>query len=85
MAAEPDTGADLQRLKSAVRDVVETGRDLQARVRDLMLAAFSSSGLDASRIQQVTRATLEGVDAGAAIHGTEAGRLARQAVARVTC
>jgi len=83
MAAEPDTGADLQRLKTAVREAVETGRDLQARVRDLMLAALSSTGVDLSRIQQVTRTMLDGVDAGAAVHGTDAGQVARQAVAGI--
>jgi len=83
MAAEPDTGPDLQRLKSAVQETVASGRDLQARVRDLMLAAFSSTGVDLSRIQQVTRTTLEGVDAGVAAHGSESARVARQAVAGV--
>ena len=83
MAAEPDTGPDLLRLKTAVREAVETGRDLQARVRDLMLAAFSSTGVDLSRIQQVTRTTLEGVDAGAATHGADSARVARQAVAGI--
>jgi hypothetical protein len=83
MAAEPDTGPDLQRLKSAVQETVETGRDLQARVRDLMLAALSSTGVDLSRIQQVTRTTLEGVDAGVAAHGSESARVARQAVAGI--
>jgi hypothetical protein len=83
MAAEPATGPDLQRLKAAVRDAVETGRDLQARVRDLMLAALSSTGVDLSRIQQVTRTTLDGVDAGVVIHGADAGQVARQAVAGI--
>lgn len=83
MATEPETGPDLQRLQAAVREAVESGRDLQARVRDLMLAAFSSTGLDLSRIKQVTRATLEGVDAGAAAHGTDSDSVARQAVAGI--
>jgi hypothetical protein len=84
MATESDADPDLQRLKSAVREAVETGRDLQARVRDLMLAAFSSTGADLSRIQQVTRTTLEGVDAGAAAHGADsATAAARQAVAGI--
>jgi hypothetical protein len=83
MAAEPDAGPDLQRLRSAVREAVETGRDLQARVRDLMLAAFSSTGVDLSRIQQVTRTTLEGVNAGAAAHGADSAAVARQAVAGI--
>jgi len=82
MTAEPETGPDLQRLKSAVSEAVATGRDLQARVRDLMLAALSRTGVDPARIQQVTRATLEGVDTGAA-QGTDAGRRARQAVAGI--
>jgi hypothetical protein len=83
MSTEPDTGPDLQRLKTAVREAVETGRDLQARVRDLMLAALSSAGVDIPRIQQVTRTTLEGVDAGASAHGANAGEVARQAVAGI--
>jgi hypothetical protein len=83
MAAEPGTGPDLQRLRSAVRETVETGRDLQARVRDLMLAAFSSTGVDLSRIQQVTRTTLEGVNAGVAAHGSDSAKVARQAVAGI--
>jgi hypothetical protein len=83
MAAEPDTGPDLQRLKSAVRETVATGRDLQASVRDLMLAAFNSTGVDLSRIQQVTRTTLEGVDAGAAAHGADSAAVAQQAIAGI--
>jgi hypothetical protein len=83
MAAEPDADPDLQRLRSAVTEAVETGRDLQARVRDLMLAAFSSTGVDLSRIQQVTRTTLEGVDAGVAAHGADSATVARQAVAGI--
>jgi hypothetical protein len=83
MAAEPDTGPDLQRLKSAVQEAVESGRDLQARVRDLMLAALSTTGVDLSRIQQVTRTTLEGVDAGVAAQGSGSATAARQAVAGI--
>jgi hypothetical protein len=83
MAAEPDTGPDLQRLKSAVQEAVESGRDLQARVRDLMLAALSTTGVDLSRIQQVTRTTLEGVDAGVAAQGSRSATAARQAVAGI--
>jgi hypothetical protein len=83
MAAEPDAGPDLQRLRSAVRETVETGRDLQARVRDLMLAACSSTGVDLSRIQQVTRTTLEGVNAGVTAHGADSATVARQAVAGI--
>jgi len=83
MAAETESKPDLQRLRAAVRETVESGRDLQARVRDLMLAAFRTTGVDLSRIQQVTRATLEGVDAGAASHGAAAGEVAQQAVAGI--
>lgn len=83
MAAEPETEPDLQRLQSAVRETVATGRDLQARVRELMLAVFSSTGVELSRIQQVTRAALEGVGAGAAAHGADSARVARQAVAGI--
>lgn len=83
MAAEPDTGPDLQRLESAVRETVQTGRDLQARVRELMLATFSSTGLDLSRIRQVTRSTLKGVDAGVKVHGDDAADVMRQAVAGI--
>jgi hypothetical protein len=83
MTEEPEAGSDLQRLKSAVRETVESGRDLQVRVRDLMLVAFSSAGVDLPRIQQMTRATLEGVDAGAAAHGAGAEEAVRQAVAGI--
>jgi hypothetical protein len=62
---------------------VETGRDLQARVRDLMLAALSSAGVDISGIREVTRTALEGVDAGAAVHGADAGKVVRRAVAGI--
>lgn len=83
MAEQPENGADLQQLRDAVRDAVASGHDLQARVRDLMLAAFHNAGLAPGRIREVTRATLEGVDAGAVAHGSDAGAAARRAVAGI--
>jgi len=83
MAEEPEQGADLQRLRDAVREAVISGHDLQASVRDLMLATFSSSGISPGRIQEVIRATLEGVEAGALVHGGAAGESARRAVAGI--
>jgi hypothetical protein len=48
-----------------------------------MLAALSSTGVDLSRIQQVTRTTLEGVNAGVTAHGADSATVARQAVAGI--
>jgi hypothetical protein len=78
MTDKPETGADLDQLKAAVRDAVASGRDLQERVRDLTLTAFKSAGVDLSSVEKVTRAALEGVDAGAGKSDA-----ARQAVAGI--
>lgn len=83
MSEESATDPDLNQLKTAVREAVESGRDLQVRVRDLLLTALSSARVDMPRIRQTVRATLEGVETGAATHGAGAGDAAREAVAGI--
>lgn len=81
MSDESGAGADLEELKSAVREAVASGRDLQDRVRQLMIASMHSMGVDMSRMQETIRAALEGVEAG--ISPQDSGATVRQAVAGI--
>lgn len=81
MADEPGAGADLEQLKSAVREAVASGRDLQARVRELMIASMHSMGVEQSKLQKIIRAALEGIEAG--ISPQDSGAALHQAVAGI--
>lgn len=74
---------ELERLTAAVRDTVASGRDMQARVRDLMIAAFRNAGVSLASMQALTRAALQGVDAGTMDTAGDKGTAARHAVAGI--
>jgi len=80
MSEKQEPGPDLQGLKEAARQVVESGGDLQTRIRDLMLAAFSSTHLDLPHIRQVTRSVVEGVGAAVESRTGESGEVIRQSL-----
>jgi hypothetical protein len=80
MSEQSEQDSDLQHLKEAVHAAVEQGVNLQRQVRDLMLAELSSGQLDLSAMRQVTRATLEGVSAGAGVHGDRTHEVIRQSI-----
>jgi hypothetical protein len=81
MAEQPGTDADLEQLKTAIRETVASGRDLQARVQQLTVASLQRMGVQQSRIQQVIRTALEGVEAG--ISPQDSGAAARRALAGI--
>jgi hypothetical protein len=80
MAEKPQPGPDLQALQEAARRVVESGSDLQARIRDLTLAALSSAHLDLPHIREVTRSVIEGVGAAAEQRSGDSAEVIRQSL-----
>jgi hypothetical protein len=81
MAEPSGTDADLEQLKAAIQETVASGRDLQARVQQLTVASLQQMGVQQSRIQQVIRAALEGIEAG--ISPQDSGAAAHQALAGI--
>jgi hypothetical protein len=85
MSEQSSADIDLQRLKDAVSQTVASGRDLQARVSELVFSALSTATaqLDLAHLRQVTRAALEGVGAGAQTGGPASADAIRKSVAGV--
>jgi hypothetical protein len=85
MNEEPEQDPELQQLKETVRQTVASGRDLQSHVSDLVFSALSTATakIDLVHLRQVTRAALEGVEAGARSHGTGSAEVIRKSVAGV--
>jgi len=67
MSEESQSEAELRQLQEAVRRTVAAGRDLQSRVSELVFTSLSTatSSFDRAHLQRVTRAALDGVNAGA--------------------
>jgi hypothetical protein len=80
MAEKPQPGPDLQGLQEAARRVAESGSDLQARIRDLTLAALSSAQLDLPHMRKVTRSVIEGVGAAVEQRSEDSGEVIRQSL-----
>ncbi len=74
---------DLDELKNAVRQVVESGSDMQVRIRDLMLSSLSSVRLDLRHMKQVTRTVIEGIGEAAETRGGETAKVVQQSLAGV--
>jgi hypothetical protein len=83
MSEESESDPDLQRLKEAVRHTVASGRDLQSHVSELVFSAMSTAYIDPAHIRRVTRAALEGVDAGAQTGGAGSASVIRKSVAGI--
>ncbi len=60
-----------ENLESSAADAVQGGGDIQARVRDLTLAALRDRRLDFAAIQSVMRQVGDGISVGAGKHGAE--------------
>ena len=80
MTEQQQPGPDLQDLQEAARRVAESGSDLQARIRDLTLAALTSAHLDLPRMRKVTRSVIEGVGAAVEQRGGDSGEVIRQSL-----
>ena len=74
---------DLDELKNAVRQVVESGSDMQVRIRDLMLSSLSSVRLDLRHMKKVTRTVIEGIGEAAEARGGETAKVVQQSLAGV--
>jgi len=74
---------DLEALKTAVRQVVESGNDMQARIRDLMLSSLSAARLDLRHMKQVTRTVIEGIGEAAEARGDETAKIVQHSLAGV--
>jgi Family of unknown function (DUF6781) len=74
---------DLAALKNAVRQVVESGSDMQARIRDLMLSSLASARLDLRHMKRVTRTVIEGIGEAAETRGGETAKIVQQSLAGV--
>jgi hypothetical protein len=74
---------DLEALKIAVRQVIESGSDMQVRIRDLMLSSLSSVRLDLRHMKQVTRTVIEGIGEAAESRGGETAKIVQQSLAGV--
>jgi hypothetical protein len=85
MNEEPAQDPDLQQLKEAVRQTVDSGRDLQSHVSELVFSALSTATtqIDQAHLRRVTRAALEGIGAGAPSHGAGSADVIRKSVAGV--
>jgi hypothetical protein len=82
-SAKPGQAPDLEALKNAVRQVVESGSDMQVRIRDLMLSSLSAVRLDLRHMKQVTRTVIEGIGEAAEARGGETAKIVQQSLAGV--
>jgi hypothetical protein len=70
-------------IENEVRHAIERGRHIQARVRDITLAALARGELDGAAMRKVTREVLKLIEEAATVQGARAQDVMADAVAGV--